>query len=62
MPSHVKLIPEGFGTVSVYLVVPNTVEALHFYRKAFGTEAVMRVRGPDGKSTVHAAMRLGEAV
>ena len=26
MPSHVKLIPEGFGTVSVYLVVPNTVE------------------------------------
>lgn len=57
----VKPVPEGFNTVSAYLVVRNAVEALEFYQKAFGAEPGMRMPGPDGKSTMHAEMRIGDS-
>ncbi len=57
----VKKIPDGFNTVSAYLVVNNSVEALDFYQKAFGAETVSRMPGPDGKSTMHAEMRIGNS-
>ena len=58
----VKPIPEGFNTVSAYLVVKNAVEALEFYQKAFGAEPGVRMPGPDGKSTMHAEMRIGNSM
>jgi len=57
----VKAVPDGFNTVSVYLVVKNAVEALEFYQKAFGAEAGAHMTGPDGKSTMHAEMRIGNS-
>ena len=57
----VKPVPDGFSSVSVYLVVKNAVEALEFYQKAFGAEAGARMPGPDGKSTMHAEMRIGNS-
>ena len=57
----VKAVPDGFNTVNVYLVVKNAVEALEFYQKAFGAEAGERMPGPDGKSTMHAEMRIGNS-
>ena len=57
----VKPVPDGFNSVSVYLVVKNAVEALEFYQKAFGAEAGARMPGPDGKSTMHAEMRIGNS-
>ncbi|MBI3467005.1 MAG: VOC family protein [Planctomycetes bacterium] len=60
MPA-VKPVPDGFNTVSAYMVVRNTVEALEFYNKAFGAETKGRMPGPDGKSTAHAEMRIGNS-
>ena len=57
----IKPVPDGFNTVSVYLVVKNAVEALDFYQKAFGAEAGERMPGPDGESTMHAEMRIGNS-
>jgi len=57
----VKSVPDGFNTVSAYLVVKNAVEALEFYQKAFGAEAGARMPGPDGESTMHAEMRIGNS-
>lgn len=55
-------IPEGFNTISAYLVVPNAVEALQFYQKALGAEPGMRMPGPAGEnSTMHAEMRIGNS-
>lgn len=59
--SDVKAVPDGFNTVSVYLIVPNAVEAMEFYSKAFGAEIGFRMPGPDGESTMHAEMRLGNS-
>ena len=57
----VKPVPTGFNTVSTYIIVKNTVEALAFYQKAFGAEPGLRMAGPDGKSTMHAEMRIGNS-
>ena len=57
----VKPVPDGFNTVSTYLVVKNSVKALEFYQKAFGAEAGLRMPGPDGNSTIHAEMRIGDS-
>ena len=57
-----KAVPDGFNTVSTYLIVPNAVEAMEFYAKAFGAKAVSRMPGPDGQSTMHAEMCLGDSM
>jgi len=59
--AKVKAVPEGFNTVSPTLIVPNCVEAIALYKKAFGAEEIARMPGPDGKSTMHAEMRLGNS-
>lgn len=57
-----KPIPDGFNSVSAYLVVPKATEALPFYAEAFGAEPGMRMPGPDGESTMHAEMRIGNSM
>lgn len=57
----VKPIPEGFNTVSAYLIQDDSVKAMDFYQKAFGAESGMRMPGPDGKSTMHMEMRIGNS-
>ena len=54
-------VPEGCHTVQAYLIVPNAVEAIAFYKKAFGAEEGLRMPGPDGRSTVHAEIRIGDS-
>jgi PhnB protein len=56
----VKAIPEGYHTVTAYLIVAGAAEALEFYKKAFGAEEVMRMAGPDGK-VGHAEIRIGDS-
>ena len=58
----VPAIPDGFNSVSAYVVVPNAVSALAFYNKAFGAETIVRMAGPDGKSTMHAEMKIGNSM
>lgn len=58
----VKPVPDGFGTVSAYLVVPEVMEAIAFYEEAFGAEPGMRMTGPDGDTTMHAEMRIGTSM
>jgi len=53
-------IPDGYSTVTVYLVVKDAVEALSFYGKAFGATTLMRMPAPGG-GTIHAEMQLGSS-
>lgn len=56
-----RAVPEGYSNVSVYLVVPKATEAMAFYVRAFGAEPGSRMAGPDGESTMHAEMRIGDS-
>jgi PhnB protein len=61
MAKAVKGIPEGFHTITPYLVVKDAARAIDFYKRAFGAEEVMRMPGPDGKGIMHAEIRIGNS-
>ncbi len=54
----VKPIPEGYHSVTPYLVVDGAGEALAFYEKVFGARLLMRLDGPGGKIG-HAELQIG---
>ena len=54
-------IPEGFNTVSTYLIVKDAKEAIGFYQKALGAEAGVHMPGPGGQGTMHAELRIGNS-
>ena len=54
----VKSIPEGYSTVTPYLIVHDAAGALEFYKKALGATELMRFGGPGGKIG-HAEIQIG---
>jgi PhnB protein len=60
MVKKVKPIPDGYHTVTPYLVVKGASEAIEFYRKAFGAEELFRMPTPDGL-VAHAELQLGDS-
>ena len=61
MSSRVKPIPSGFHTLTPHLVVKGASKAIEFYKKAFGAEEIGRMPGPDGKSIIHADLKIGDS-
>ena len=57
----VKPIPNGYNTVTPGLCVRQAVNALEFYKKAFGARELMRMPGPGGK-IMHAEIKLGNSI
>ena len=57
----VSPIPEGYHTVSPYLIADDAGQLLEFMQKAFGAEETFRMAMPDG-SVGHAEVRIGDSV
>lgn len=57
----VKPIPDGYHSVTPYLIVKNAGSAIEFYKKAFGAIELFRMPGPDGK-VMHAEIKIGDSV
>ena len=57
----VKPIPEGYHTLTPYLIVSGAAKALDYYKQAFRAEERMRMPGPDGK-IMHAEIQIGDSV
>ena len=57
----VQSVPKGYHTVTPNLVVAGAVQAIDFYKKAFGAEEIMRFPGPDGK-IMHAELKIGDSI
>ena len=53
-------IPKGFHALTPYLSVKNAVEAIEFYKKAFGAKEVGRITMPDG-TIAHAELDFGDS-
>lgn len=56
----VKPIPDGYHSITPYLVVRGAAEAIAFYERAFGASELMRVGSPDGKIG-HAELQIGDS-
>jgi uncharacterized glyoxalase superfamily protein PhnB len=56
----VKPIPDGFHTVTPYLLVSDPARLIEFLKQAFGAEEVHRSARPDGH-ILHAQVRVGDS-
>jgi uncharacterized glyoxalase superfamily protein PhnB len=58
----VKPIPEGYHSVTPYLVVPGAAKLLDFLKQAFDAQELYRpMQRPDG-TIMHAEVRIGDSV
>jgi PhnB protein len=56
----VKPIPDGYHSLTPYLVVRGGAAALEFYKQAFGAEELLRI--DMGGKLGHAEVRIGDSV
>jgi PhnB protein len=57
----VKPIPDGYHSVTPYLVVQGATQLIDFLKQAFDAEETERVAAPDG-GVMHAEVRIGGSV
>jgi uncharacterized glyoxalase superfamily protein PhnB len=57
----VKPIPEGFHTVTPYLMVEGASKLIDFLKQAFEAEEIYRQNMPDG-TVMHAQVRIGDSM
>jgi PhnB protein len=60
MSDKVKPIPEGYNSVTPYLIVDGAARAIEFYKQAFGATETFRMDGPEGK-VGHAEIKIGDS-
>ncbi len=56
-----ELVPKEFHTVTPYLAISGAVEAIEWYKKAFGAKELDRQQGPEGK-LIHGRIRIGDSI
>ena len=57
----VKAIPDGYYSLTPYLVCKGAAKAIDFYTKAFGGQETVRMPGPGGE-IMHAEIKIGNAM
>lgn len=57
----VKPIPEGYHSVTPYLIVKGAAKAIDFYKNAFGATELMRFPGPNN-AVMHAEIKIGDSI
>ncbi len=57
----VKPIPEGYHSVTPYLIVKGAAKAIDYYKKVFGATEIMRMPGPNG-TVGHAELKIGDSI
>jgi PhnB protein len=60
MSNEVKPIPDGYHSVTPYIIVGDGARAIEFYKEAFGATELFRMDGPDGKIG-HAEIKIGDS-
>lgn len=58
----VRAIPEGYHSITPYLIIKNAAQAIEFYKKAFGAKETFRMEDPSAKKVGHAELKIGDSV
>jgi PhnB protein len=61
MANKVKPIPDGYSSITPYLIIKGAAAAIDYYKKAFGAIETVRMPQPDGR-VGHAEVNFGDAV
>ena len=59
--ANVKPIPDGYHTVTPYLIIRGAKQAIEFYKQAFGAEEAFRMENEEGKIG-HAEIKIGDSM
>ncbi len=57
----VKAIPDGYYSLTPYLVIKGAAEAIEFYKKVFGAVETVRMPGEGGR-IMHAEVKIGNSM
>ncbi|MGH8277485.1 MAG: VOC family protein [Steroidobacteraceae bacterium] len=57
----IKAIPDGYHSVTPYLIVQGAAQAIEFYKHAFGAKELFRMADANGR-VGHAEIRIGDSV
>lgn len=57
----VKPIPDGYHSLTPYLIIDGAAAAIEFYKKAFAAVELMCMPGPGGK-VMHAELKIGDSI
>jgi len=60
-PMAVKAKPDGYHSITPYLIVRGGAAAIDYYKAAFGAQETVRMPGPGG-TIGHAEIRIGDSV
>jgi len=58
--SKVPHIPQGYNSVTPYLIINGAAKAIDYYKKVFGATEVCRMDAPGGK-VGHAELQIGDS-
>jgi PhnB protein len=61
IPGAVRPVPEGYHTVTPFVIVKGAAQLIDFMKEAFGGVEIARVTGEDG-AIGHAEVRIGDSV
>ena len=61
MAGNVKPIPEGYHSVTPYLIIKGAAKAIEFYKKVFGATEKFRMPMADGRLG-HAEIQVGDSM
>jgi PhnB protein len=61
MTTRIKPIPDGYHTLTPYLVIADADKAIKFYKEVFGAIESTLLRAPDNK-VMHAEIKIGDSV
>jgi PhnB protein len=60
MASKTRPIPEGYHSVTPYLIIKGAAGAIDFYKRAFGATELLRMPQADGRIG-HAEIKIGDS-
>jgi PhnB protein len=57
-----KPVPDGYHSITPYLIIRGAARAIDFYKQAFGATECLRIPGRDPNQVGHAELRIGNSV
>jgi PhnB protein len=60
MAANVQAIPDGYHSITPYLMIQGATAAIDFYKRAFGAQEIYRLNMPDGR-VGHAELQIGSS-
>jgi PhnB protein len=57
----VNPIPEGYHTITPYLIISEAAKAIDWYKGAFGAQQTLRMEDPNTGKVGHAELKIGDS-